>query len=307
MNVMPAGAVASSTAFVSTSIRSAGFFPPGVAAESLLEYLTRGRGIDAAALRKAMTAAFSGSDAEGAWDWKSAYDASEAVTVLFMRKFGRGMRACVATPAALLGLLAKVAALLPSQTRRSEESQFYQQFSTPIGYGFVASLAAAITGDDLVLEPSAGTGLLAIFAELAGADVVLNELAGARADLLAWLFPGIPLTRYDAAHIDDHLDPALRPTVILMNPPFSAAAHVEGRVADAAFRHVASALVRLAEGGRLVAITGASLSPDNPAWREGFVHLQEYGRIVFTAAVSGSAYARRHPVQRPILRRCSSG
>ena len=156
-----------------------------------------------------MTAAYGGSDAEGAWDWKTAYDTCEAATVLFVRKFGRGMRARAATPAALLGIFAKVAALLPSQTRRSEESQFYQQFSTPIGYGFVASIAAAITADDLVLEPSAGTGLLAIFAELAGAGVVLNELAGGRADLLAWLLSGIPLTQYDAAHIDDHLDPAL--------------------------------------------------------------------------------------------------
>ena len=36
-----------------------------------------------------------------------------------------------------------------------------------------------------------------------------------------------------AAAIDDHLDADVRPTVVLMNPPFSAAAHVEGRVADA--------------------------------------------------------------------------
>ena len=35
-----------------------------------------------------------------------------------------------------------------------------------------------------------------------------------------------------------------------MNPPFSAAAHVEGWVADAALRHIGSALARLAEGGR---------------------------------------------------------
>ena len=268
-------------------------FPPGVAAEALLEHLTHGRAIDAAALRKAMTAAFGGSDAEGAWDWKSAYDASEAATVLFLRKFAPGMRARAATPAALLGMLAKLATLLPSQTHRSEESQSFQQFSTPIGYGFVASTAAAITAADLVLEPSAGTGLLAIFAELASAGLALNELAGARADLLAWLFSDIPLARHDAAHIDDHLDADVRPTVVLMNPPFSAAAHVEGRVADAALRHVTSALVRLADGGRLVAITGASLSPDNPAWRDAFVRLQERVRIVFSAAVSGSVYARR--------------
>ena len=55
-----------------------------------------------------------------------------------------------------------------------------------------------------------------------------------------------------------------------MNPPFSASPHVEGRFADAALRHIASALARLAEGGRLVAITGANVGPDNPAWRDGF-------------------------------------
>ena len=53
-----------------------------------------------------------------------------------------------------------------------------------------------------------------------------------------------------------------------MNPPISVAAHVEGRVRDAAMRHPASAFARLAEGGRLVAITGAGLSPEAPAWRE---------------------------------------
>jgi hypothetical protein len=178
-------------------------------------------------------------------------------------------------------MLAKVAALLPSHTRRSEESQALQQFSTPITLGFAAATAAAITPPDLVLEPSAGTGLLAIFAELAGGRFVLNELAKTRADLLGRLFPGVPVTRHDAASIHDHLDLAVRPSVVLMNPPFSVAAHVEGRVADAALRHVTSALARLTEGGRLVAITGASLSPDNPVWRDGFIHLQHRGRVVF--------------------------
>jgi len=44
----------------------------------------------------------------------------------------------------------------------------------PLGFGFVASVAAAITATDLVLEPSAGTGLLAIHAELARGSLVLN-------------------------------------------------------------------------------------------------------------------------------------
>ena len=262
------------------------------AAASLLDHLALGRAVDTPALRAAMCDAFGGSDAEGAWDWKTGYDACEAATVLFLRRFGPGMRGRAGSPAALLAMLAKVAALLPSHTRRSEESQALQQFSTPIALGFAAATAAAITPADLVLEPSAGTGLLAIFAELAGGRLVLNELAETRAALLGRLFPGVPVTRHDAAQIHDHLDLAVRPSVVLMNPPFSVAAHVEGRVADAAFRHVTSALARLADGGRLVAITGASLAPDNPAWRDGFVHLQQRGRVVFSAAIDGSVYAR---------------
>ena len=187
------------------------------------------------------------------------------------------MRSRAGGPAALLAMLEKLARLLPTHTKRSAESQALQQLSTPIPLAFAAAHAAGLTPADLVLEPSAGTGLLAIFAELAGAQLALNELAETRAALLGLAFPGVAVTRHDAAHIHDHLDAAIRPSVVLMNPPFSALAKVEGRVADAAARHVASALSRLAEGGRLVAITGASLSPENPSWREAFIRLQDTG------------------------------
>jgi len=138
----------------------------------------------------------------------------------------------------MLPMLARVASLLPTHTRRSEESQAFQQFSTPIPLGLSACTAAAVTPADRVLEPSAGTGLLAILAELAGGSLVLNELAEARAALLDHLFPGVAVTRFDAAQIDDHLDPAIVPSVLLMNPPFSAMAHVDRRMADATLRHV---------------------------------------------------------------------
>ena len=101
------------------------------------------------------------------------------------------MRAKAASPAAMLSMLMRIASLLPTQTRRSEESQSLQQFSTPIGLAYVASIAAAMTPADVVLEPSAGTGLLAIFAELAGASLVLNEFAESRAGILGQLFPAV--------------------------------------------------------------------------------------------------------------------
>jgi predicted RNA methylase len=262
------------------------------AAQLLLLHLERGQRIDTTILRAAMESAFGASDADGGWDWKTAYDACEAATVLFVRKFGPAMRACAASPAAMLPMLAKIANLLPTHTRRSEESEALQQFSTPIILGLAASTAAAITPADVVLEPSAGTGLLAILAELSGASLVLNELAETRVGLLSLLFPGVPVTRLDAAQIDDHLDTGIKPSVVLMNPPFSAVANVDRRMADAALRHIASALARLPGGGRLVAITGASCSPDNPIWTDAFVRLQERGRVVFTTAIAGAVFAK---------------
>ncbi|UWU75407.1 strawberry notch family protein [Bradyrhizobium huanghuaihaiense] len=262
------------------------------AARQLLTDLERGRRIDAAVLRGAMEAAFGASDASGAWNWKTAYDVCEVATVLFLRKFGPAMRARAGSTAAMLPMLAKIASCLPTHTRRSENSQAFQQFSTPIPLGLAACTAARITPADRVLEPSAGTGLLAILAELAGGSLILNELAEGRAALLDHLFANVEVTRFDAAQINDHLDAKVVPSVVLMNPPFSAVANVDRRMVDAAFRHIASALARLCDGGRLVAIAGAGLAPDNPAWLQAFVRLQERGRVVFSAAIDGAVYAK---------------
>ena len=280
----PSGSAAARSAVPSLAPASAAI---AQAARLLLPDLERGRRIDAGILRDAMESAFGASDAAGAWDWKTAYDAGEAATVLFLRKYGNALFRKAGSQVAALPMLAKIASLLPTHTRRSEESQALQQFSTPVPLGLAACTAAAITPADRVLEPSAGTGLLAILAELAGGSLVLNELAEARAALLDHLFPGIAVTRFDAAQIDDHLDAAIAPSVVLMNPPFSAMANVDRRMADAALRHVTSALARLCEGGRLVAITGSSFAPDNPAWTDAFACLQERGRLVFSAAIDG--------------------
>lgn len=262
------------------------------AAGLLLPPLERGQRVDSVTMRVAMEAAFGASDASGLWNWKAAYDACEAATVLFLRKYGRAIFRQVDTPVARLAALSKISGLLPSHTRRSEESQALQQFSTPIPLGLAALTAAAIRPDDVVLEPSAGTGLLAILAEISGGSLILNELAETRADLLSSLFPALSVSRFDAAQIHDHLDAGAVPSVVLMNPPFSAMANVTGKVQDAAFRHIASALSRLAPGGRLVTITGAGFGPDIPAWRDAFVRLQEGGRVAFSAAIDGSVYAR---------------
>ena len=83
-----------------------------------------------------MSAAFGANDTQGAWVWKDAYEAAEAAMVLFIQRYGRLMRreagAGPGSAAAMLAMLETLAALEPSQTRRSEEQLALQQFSTPL-------------------------------------------------------------------------------------------------------------------------------------------------------------------------------
>ena len=141
------------------------------AATALLPNLEAGRTLDAKTLREAMSAAFGASDTQGAWVWKDAYEAAEAAMVLFIQRYGRLMRreagAGPGSAAAMLAMLETLAALEPSQTRRSEEQLALQQFSTPLPLAYAALQAAAIRPGDIVLEPSAGTGMLAVMAECA--------------------------------------------------------------------------------------------------------------------------------------------
>jgi len=132
------------------------------AANVLLPHLERGERIDAAFLRRAMESAFGASDASGAWDWKAGYEACEVATVLFLRKYGKALFRKADSPATRLSVLSRIVGLLPTHTRRCEESQARQQFSTPLPLGLAALTATAITPNDRVLEPSAGIGLLAI-------------------------------------------------------------------------------------------------------------------------------------------------
>ena len=126
------------------------------AARSLLKVLSGGRGLTASVLRDAMTAAFGGSDAEGAWVWKDAYDAAEAAVVLFVKRFGTAMRREAGPgpggPAVMLDMLARLAALEPSHTRRSEEQVRLQQFSTPLPLAYVVRAG----GRDPARRPGAG-------------------------------------------------------------------------------------------------------------------------------------------------------
>ena len=291
-------------ASVSPALRPAEVPPPRpkaarliAAAKALSPVLAAGRTLDARTLREVMTAAFEGSDAAGAWAWKDAYEAAEAAVVLFVKRYGRAMRREAGSPARMLAMLEAVAALEPSHTRRSEEQLAMQQFSTPLPLAYAALQAAAVRPGDVVLEPSAGTGMLAVLAECALGSKAegalhLNELAPTRAGLLEGLFSGASVTRCNAEAIADHL-PFVRPTVVLMNPPFSVSPGVARRRHDADLNHLRSACAMLPPGGRLAAVTSAHCVPGDRAWVRAFERMDPPARVAFSVAIDGRAYARR--------------
>ncbi|MGD9804120.1 MAG: strawberry notch-like NTP hydrolase domain-containing protein [Hyphomicrobiaceae bacterium] len=268
-------------------------------AHALLPHLQHGQTVDAAVLRNALTTAFDGaSDATGAWDWKDAYEAAECAQVLFLAKHLGAIRANAKSAVQLLAMADKIAGLFPTHTRRSEESQTLQQFSTPLHLALLVADAARITAADIVLEPSAGTGQLAVHAAQAGAALHLNELAGSRAGLLARLFPAATVTRHNAEHIHDLLDDALAPSVVIMNPPFSASPNIADTHAGVDLRHLIAAVNRLAPGGRLVAITSHGLHHLNPGYQNGFARIGEMATLRYSAGLWGQFY-KRHGTTMP--------
>ncbi len=260
------------------------------AAEELLVVLCRGQALDAKTLRSMMVEAFGGSDSEGTWNWKDVYEAQELAGLLFVRQYRDAL--AKRDPLAVLATLEKLQSLMATQTRRSDVSQRWQQFSTPLPLGYVVAQAAGLGAEDVVLEPSAGTGLLALFAEGGTAGLRINELEPRRRALLKQMFSSVTVSNHNAEYIDDLLPRGFVPSVVLMNPPFSTSPTMTKTSPAVAGRHVFSALNRLADGGRLVTITGRNFAPDSPKWREAFVRLQGIGRIVFSAPLAGKIYAK---------------
>ncbi|MCB1355200.1 MAG: strawberry notch family protein [Maritimibacter sp.] len=205
-------------------------------------------------LARIMRVTFGGSDAGGAWSWRMAYDMMQAAAVM------QAMRTSGSDAFSTAKLLAS---RLLTETRRSEAQIRLQQFSTPLPYAALVARAAAIRAGETFLEPSAGTGALAVFAVLASGKPLLNEIDPFRRTLLAAVF-GTEATSFDAEHIDDLLTVPDLPSVIVMNPPFASSVD-RSRDKHIAAKHLIGAAKRLAPGGRLVAIMPMGFSPERDA------------------------------------------
>ncbi len=243
--------------------------PALCAARQLAQRLAAGAAIPRQVLNDLLGSAFGGSDAEGRWTTGDAYAALEVAQVIWLREHaGIGI---TSPPDETAATFAALEASLPPQHNRSEQQITLQQFSTPPRMAWLAARAAAMVPGEVVLEPSAGTGMLAIWASLADARLTLNEISSLRRDCLAALFPAAMVSSHDGELIDELLDPTLVPNAVLMNPPYS---HGIERGADGrtGSRHLRSAFRRLALGGRLVAIMPEWFDVDRSALKLAAPH-----------------------------------
>jgi predicted RNA methylase len=267
-------------------------------------------------------AAFGGTQAEGAYTPRDAWDALEAGINALIIEQGDQFEPSNEGTARKISDLQKLVDELPTQTRRTQEQEQFQQFSTPPHYAFLAAWAANIGAGDVVMEPSAGLGGLAVHAANAGPRALLtNELSDRRAEILEAIVAHTAerlspparteVTRENAEHINSILAPQLgeesRPTVVVMNPPFSQTA---GRMGDqkdirVGARHVEEALALLKPGGRLVAIVGGGrpgtggtalaeggMGPDAKSWQSWWKKIRGQYDVRANIGVNGRVYQR---------------
>lgn len=257
---------------------------------ALKDLLNEGRSFNNGRLTEQADKHFGGSRGGGYYSPKDAYDCQEAAfNALLLTEAGRELWTGPTDDA--LSELRQRMQRLATQTNRSVEMVELQQFSTPPALAFVAARLLGIASGDVVLEPSAGTGNLAVWAKLAGAHVVTNEISPRRIALLECL--GFDPHTIDAELLDDLLPEDVTPNGILMNPPFSSTA---GRVAghDPIYgaKHIEQALRRLKDQGRLVVIASSALSLTASRFRDWWERTANRYNVVANVTTEGREFAK---------------
>lgn len=264
-------------------------------AQWVKDELEADRRIGAPALFQQAYQAFGGTQGQGKYTPKDAYDALELGVnqYISVRTTLYSPRVPAAVAKLTIGQLNGLLQRLPTQTKRTGETDEFQQFSTPPTYAFLANWVANVQHGETYVEPSAGIGGLAVFGKIAGAKVVVNELSPRRAAVLKAM--GFERTfSENAEQLNNVLPDDVKPTVIVMNPPFSATA---GRMPGAretmnGARHIEQALKRLEPNGRLVAIVGEGMAADRPAFRDWWRKIQAEYSVRANIGIEGKGYAK---------------
>ena len=268
--------------------------PQSSIADRVAEKVASGQSFTANWLFDVANNAYGGTMADGTYSVKDAYDGMELGINKYLMNadFVKAGNGSLEDALNTLSELQSIMRNIPTQTKRTEEMESYQQFSTPPTIAFTAARLANITSDDVVLEPSAGIGGLALWGKAWGAKVYGNELSKRRLAFLNEL--GLDGTfNENAEQINNVLPDDIQPTVVIMNPPFSSTAgRMKTNKTANAKRHIEQALDRLQEGGRLVAILGRGMSDDAPAFSAWWNDLRREYTIRSNVRIDGSNYQK---------------
>jgi predicted RNA methylase len=263
-------------------------------ARALYDRLRLNKPISAKILQQEAAAAYAGKLSEGRFDRKDMADALELAVNMHIRDT-RDLRILGDDWKAPIAKLEDLLSRLPAQRVRSEEQERFQQFSTPPNYAAAAAYAAHLRDGDVILEPSAGTGSLIAAAMRPGVRVIANELSERRAALLrALVGQDGKVFRENAEQLNNTLPDEAKPTVVVMNPPFSQTA---GRMGDrkvpmVAPMHIEQALKRLEPGGRLVAIVGRGMTMGQPTYRAWWKKIGSEYSVRANIGVDGKVYEK---------------
>ena len=263
----------------------------------VLDKLTNNGKITTQELQSIADKAHGGTMAEGKYDVKAMTDAMELGVNRYIINTISKAQSDFNSPKAekavesLDEITESILNAIPTQTKRSEEQVSLQQFSTPPNIAYLASWVANIDNKDTVLEPSAGIGGLASFAKADGATVYVNELSDSRLEMLKQL-PFDGFFKENAEQINNILPDSVSPSVVLMNPPFSSTGGRTKNSTKNAIPHIEQALLRLQDGGRLVAIVGKGMADDTPTFRNWYNELREKYNIRANIGIDGENYKK---------------
>ena len=217
--------------------------------------------------------------------------AETALNYLIATKYGKQLLSSGDPRSACAEILRPLQQSLPTQSWRSATQVTYQQFSTPAPIAYLAAYLMNLNASDTVLEPSCGTGSLAVWARAAESTLVTNEIDRRRRQLAGLI--GFDPTGHDAEFIDDFLAEDIAPNAVLINPPFSSSGgRVERNQNKFGFRHVESALRRLASGGRFAVILGEGGSPGCVSGRRFWDSISPGIRVTRPISLPGREYYR---------------
>lgn len=217
--------------------------------------------------------------------------AEAALNLLISRKYAVSLITDVNPANVVSNLLKPLHKRLPTQTWRSREQTERQQFSTPPSIAYLLVYLLNLTEHQEVLEPSAGTGNLAVWTSGKGIKTHANEIDSRRRLLLEQI--GFAPTAFNAEFINDFLPPEMSPDCILMNPPFSSSGgRTKNNSSKFGFRHVESALERLKKGGKFGIILGEAGGLDTKTGNDFWRKLSDRIKVSAVIKIDGREYAR---------------